>query len=503
MGTAIMFQGTGSHVGKSLLAAALCRILFQDGVPVVPFKAQNMALNAYVTRDGGEMGWAQALQAWAAGVDPEVTMNPVLLKPTGHTASQVILCGRPVGNMSARHYHLEFNTRAWTMIQQCLEGYLRKYRVVVLEGAGSPVEVNLKHRDICNMRVARLVSAPVLLVADIDRGGALAAVVGTLELLDPEERDLVAGIIINKFRGDLDLLQPGLDFLTAKTGKPVLGVIPYLDQLLLPQEDSVALEQGERTTTPDGALDVAVIQVKYIANFTDFDALAGEVGVQVRYVQDPANLRRPDMIILPGSKNTIADLHHLKSCGMATAILELAGQGVPVAGICGGLQMLGHWVSDPQGLEGGGQVAGLGLLDLETDMEPEKVTLQVEAKTLGGSPFLETAVEPLQGYELHMGRTRRGQQVSPAFRIQRPDGVEELDGAVSSDGLIWGTYLHGLWDNDQFRFGVLAELRRRRGLPAGLVTSFQQRLEANLDRLALEVRQALDMQLVYRLLGLN
>ena len=336
----IMMMGTSSHVGKSILATAMCRILYRKGRKVVPFKAQNMALNSYVTRDGDEMGRAQVAQAEAAGMEPMVDMNPVLLKPTGNAASQVIIMGKPVGNMSAREYHRGYSLKAFDAVKEALGRLDKEYDTIVIEGAGSPAEINLKANDIVNMRVAKYLQAPVLLIADIDRGGALASLVGTLELLDEEERALVKGLVINKFRGDVTLLTPAIDFLEEKTGKPVLGVVPHIDQMGIDDEDSVSLEEKQAAPT-EGDIRIAVIQTPKISNFTDFDALAHEKDVALYYVKSVEDLGEPDVIMLPGSKNTTEDMLYLRKSGLGEKILAHAKAGKAVIGICGGYQMLG------------------------------------------------------------------------------------------------------------------------------------------------------------------
>ncbi|MBC7324561.1 MAG: cobyric acid synthase, partial [Moorella sp. (in: Bacteria)] len=388
MARAIMIQGTSSNVGKSVLVAALCRIFYQAGYRVAPFKSQNMALNSGATPDGGEMGRAQLVQACAAGVQPRVEMNPILLKPTAHARSQVILLGRPVGNLGAREYHGRFNQELWPHVEAAYATLAREFDIIVIEGAGSPAEVNLKAGEIANMRVAKMAGAPVLLVADIDRGGALAAIVGTLELLDPDEREMVAGLIINKFRGDVDLLQPALDFLEKKTGKPVLGVIPFLAHGL-PEEDSVVLEQAKTRFTAPGEVEIAVIKFPCISNFTDFDALEREEGVNLRYVDGKEQLGHPDLVILPGSKNTIGDLLWLRQQGLEEVIKERAAAGTPLIGICGGYQMLGQEIADPGHVETDqDRVAALGYLPVQTIFQPAKATNLVRGRVTGPGPFL-------------------------------------------------------------------------------------------------------------------
>lgn len=430
MAKTIMLQGTGSHVGKSILATALCRIFRQDGHRVAPFKAQNMALNSYVTKSGGEMGRAQVAQAEAAGLEPAVEMNPVLLKPTGNSSSQVIVLGRSVGNMSASRYHAGYSAELLKVVEESLRKLQRDFDVVVIEGAGSPAEINLKAHDIVNMRIARLAPAPVLLIADIDRGGALAAVVGTLELLEPEERDLVKGIIINKFRGDIKLLEPALEFLTARTGKPVVGVVPHISLIGVDDEDSVSLD--DKPAVAGGDIAIAVVATPRISNFTDFDALAAESGVALRYVRRGEPLGSPDLIILPGSKNTTADLLYLREQGYEREILRLAAAGTPVIGICGGYQMLGREIRDPGHTESDlDRVAGLGLLDTVTTFAPEKITHQVAARCGEGAFLGVYWPGELTGYEIHMGRTEFFGPVRPAFTITaRSGGAVRLEDGV-------------------------------------------------------------------------
>ncbi len=503
----VMFQGTSSNVGKSVLAAAFCRIFYQDGYRVAPFKAQNMALNSYVTKDGGEMGRAQVVQAQAAGIDPEVTMNPVLLKPTGNSSSQVVVMGKAVGNLSAQEYHQRFNTSALDTVQAALEQLRGQYEVVVIEGAGSPAEVNLKDRDIVNMRVAMLADAPVFLVADIDRGGALASVVGTLELLYPEERPYVKGIIINKFRGDIQLLQPALDFLEQKTGVPVLGVVPYFHEFAIPEEDSVVLEEQKpaHKSSTAGKLDIAVLKIPRISNFTDFDALAEEADVNLRYVETPGELAHPDLLILPGSKNTSEDLQYLWATGLAQKVIDLASQEVPVMGICGGYQMLGKHIHDPYCSESEqGSVQGLGLLDIATTFYPDKTTSQVRARvSANGFCFAGYAGEPLEGYEIHMGQTELGPSAVPALVLKRGDS-EYQDGAVQ--GRVMGTYLHGIYDNDAFRHRLLTWLWQLRGEPGRSVLQQYSALGAReqaFNKLADLVRSSLDMAKVSKIMGIG
>ncbi len=498
----IMIQGTSSNVGKSLLTAALCRIFHQDGWKVAPFKAQNMALNSFVTISGGEIGRATAVQAEAAGVEPTVDMNPILLKPTGNACSQVIVQGKAIGNLSAREYHEQYGLKAFVKVAESLNRLEAEYDLLVIEGAGSPAEVNLKANDIVNMRIARHTKSPVLLVADIDRGGALASVVGTLELLDEEERDLVAGIIINKFRGDIKLLEPALTFLEEKTGKPVLGVIPHLGDHGIEEEDSVVLDEKQKTAQA-GEIDIVVLRTPRISNFTDFLALSLEEDVRVRYVDRPEDLGNPDLLILPGSKNTIEDLLYLRQSGLEAKILALHGRGTPVIGICGGYQMLGERIEDPLGVESDRkEVSGLGLLPLVTTFAAEKVTQQATASCVN-QKFLDQSIslEGLVGYEIHMGETKISEEITNAFYIVRQNGQSEPDGAISADGTVMGTYLHGVFDHDNYRNKIIKSLRRKKGMlkKDEKENNFVTKKQQNYDKLANMVRSNLDIKAILKI----
>lgn len=501
----VMFQGTSSHVGKSILTTAFCRILTQDGYNTAPFKAQNMALNSYVTRSGGEMGRSTVAQAEAAGVEPIVQMNPVLLKPTGNSCSQVILLGKSVGNYSASDYQNKYSQQAWDSVKKSLDYMETHYDILVIEGAGSPAEVNLKKNDIVNMRIAKECQSPVFLIADIDRGGALASIVGTLELLDEEERRLVKGLVINKFRGDITLLEPALTFLEERTGIPVLGVIPYLDQLGIDDEDSVSLQDMPKDSVMRD-IHIAVIQTPKISNFTDFDAFTHEPDVNVRFVQQGDLIGNPDVIILPGSKNTTEDLLYLKHHGYADEIKELADRGTPVIGICGGYQMLGEKVCDPLHVESDkDEVTGLGLLPYITTMQGEKNTYQVEfnCKNL---PFLDMnfSAENLKGYEIHIGETVLTGSAQSLFNIVRRSNapVDLQDGFINDKHHVFGTYCHGVFDNDHLRRSVINALRKRKGLhPLDVKFKYREYKEAEFDRLAAIVRKHFDMKKFYEILG--
>jgi len=496
---ALMVQGTTSNAGKSVLVTALCRVFRQDGYRVAPFKAQNMSLNAYVTADGGEIGRAQGVQAEAAGTVATVDMNPVLLKPKADSVAQVIILGRPVGDFTAQDYREDCLGRAWQAVRESYARLSKDYDVVVIEGAGSPAEVNLREKDIANMRVAALAEAPVLLVADIDRGGVFAQVVGTLALLLPEEAARVRGVVINKFRGDLGILAPGLRFLEERTGRPVLGVLPFLADLGVAAEDSVSLNAG--FVRPDAALDIVVVRLPRIANFDDFDPLLAEPDVSLRFVSHPRYLGQPDLLVLPGTKNTVADLRWLNTTGWAAVIREWAAAGMPLLGVCGGYQMLGREIQDPNGLEDeAGIYAGLGLLDVVTVFRPEKVTVRQAGFVLEAGILAPLAGERVFGYEIHAGETFRGADAAPIFTLVAPGG-STTEGAVA--GTIWGTYLHGLFEADGFRRGFLNLLRRRRGLPpVDYGVSFARLKERSFDRLAAVIREHLNLREIYRWLGL-
>jgi adenosylcobyric acid synthase len=494
----LMIQGTASSVGKSVLVTALCRIFKQDGFRVAPFKAQNMALNSFVTRDGGEIGRAQAVQAEAAGIEPTVDMNPVLLKPEADARSQVIVRGKVVKTIDADAYY-GYAPSLMKTVEDSLKHLYSTYDVVVIEGAGSPAEINLKEREIANMRVARLAHAPVLLVGDIDRGGVFASVVGTLELLEEEERRYIRGIIINKFRGDLSLLQPGIDLLQRRISRPVLGVVPYFRDIAIAQEDSVYLEERAKPA-PTSDLDIAVIRLPHISNYDDFDPLEEE-GCQVRYIAYPSEIGDPDLIILPGTKGTMTDLLYLWRSGLGEAIIQRMREGTPVIGICGGYQMLGSSVHDPSGVESSeGAVLGLGLLDVVTIFAPQKSTTQVRGRVMASRGLLE-GMEGLElvGYEIHMGQTKDSNNAGVFHIYETPGGrADYLDGAINAQGTVLGTYMHGLFHNPAFRQTMLNTLRRRRGLPEKW-GSRDIKKEQHYDKLAELVRGSLDMSAIYKI----
>ena len=484
----IMVQGTMSGAGKSLLCAALCRIFAQDGYRTVPFKSQNMALNSYVTRDGREMGRAQVVQAQAAGVEPDVRMNPILLKPSSDTGSQVIVLGEVRGQMAAAEY-FRYKKQLFPEVLDAFDSLAGENDIIVIEGAGSPAEINLRADDIVNMGLALRVNAPVLLAGDIDRGGVFAQLYGTTALLQPEERDRIKGLIINKFRGDVEILRPGLAMLEEKTGKPVLGVVPYL-KVDVDDEDSLApCLSREDARKP---LDAAVVRLPRISNFTDFTPLEEHPQIGVRYVDAPGKLGQPDLVILPGTKSTMDDLLWLRQCGLEAAILKLAASGTPVLGVCGGYQMLGEAIHDPEGVErgAGGSLRGMGLLPIETTFLRSKSRTRVRARVTAGP----LAGAGLDGYEIHMGRTEVKGGSFCVLENGEPDGCAQ--------GSVWGTYLHGLFDSGELAQKLAELLCARKGLAveAAQAVPHAAYQQAQLDLLAEGVRKALDMDMIYRMM---
>jgi adenosylcobyric acid synthase len=502
----VMILGTGSDVGKTILVAGLCRILKQDGYRVAPFKAQNMALNSFITPEGGEMGRAQVVQAEAAGVEPHVDMNPVLLKPTSEVGCQVVLHGNVLGNFKAGEYY----EKKPDLVRHIMESYRRleeQYEILVLEGAGSAAEINLKDKDLVNFSMAKRAGAPVLLVADIDRGGVFASIVGHMELFTPEERSMVNGFIINKFRGDSSLLESGVQFLEARLGKPVMGLVRYFTDIHIPEEDSVALDRKAQQgrVSPRGQVRMGVVRLPHISNYTDFDSLEQEPSVSLSYFTAPEQVFDLDLLILPGSKNTPHDLRYLHSQGLAEAIVSFHARGGTVVGICGGYQMLGRRVLDPLGLEGDiKEISGLDLLDMETELAGGKVTTQVTARMLWG--VLAEPEEKLYGYEIHMGRSKVLGPTAPLLEIVERNGepVRIQEGLVSSDGRVWGSYLHGLFDNDGFRHRLVDRLlvASGRGASQGALDSFHRWKNEQYDRLAAHLRQHLDLETIYQVIGL-
>ena len=487
----LMILGTHSNAGKSILVTALCRIFAQEGYRVAPFKAQNMALNAGVTPEGHEIGRATIAQAEAAGVAAHVDMNPVLLKPEGYGRSQVVLNGKHHTHIEAGNW-LSLKHYLWEHVAAALDRLRERYDLIIMEGAGSPAEINLKEGDIVNMRVARHAQSPVLLAGDIDRGGVFAALVGTMVLLEPEERELIRGFLINKFRGDTSLLGDGLQMLQERAyNTPTLGVIPYLPDIGIAAEDSVALDEVGRSAVTAGSkvIDIAVIRLPRIANFDDFDPLINEASVTIRFVERLSDLGQPDAIILPGTKMTLADLDWLNETGLADHIRTMAQSGTEVVGICGGYQILGASLYDPDGSEAppGSRATGLALLPIATTFAGDKRTVQVQATLSAASgPLANLNGSPIHGYEIHMGRSEMiDPAISPLCRIITTNGGH-ADGAIAANGRVWGTYLHGLFDNDALRHAWLRHLGWQ-----GDGSLFDRQRAYN--RLADHVREHIDM----------
>lgn len=485
MAKRIMIQGTMSSAGKSLITAGLCRIFHQDGIPVAPFKSQNMALNSYITGEGLEMGRAQVVQAQAACTEPSVLMNPILLKPCSDMGSQVIVNGEVVGTMMATEYYI-YRPRLRGVIRQAFDKLCEKYELIVIEGAGSPAEINLNQDDLVNMGIAEMFDAPVLLVADIDRGGVFAQIYGTIMLLPEDQRSRIRGVIINKFRGDVEILKPGLDMIENLTGVPVLGVVPYL-YLDIDDEDSV-IQKADNLHKP---IEIAVIQFPRISNATDFNPLTRLPSVHVKYVRRISDFSDPDMIILPGTKSTMADLEWMRQNGLEALVKKAAAAGKPILGICGGYQMLGSVISYPNGVERGGQMTGLGLLPIKTVFEPTKTRLQSKGTVcVKGGIFSDLSGTSFAGYQIHMGTSKR-ENGTAAF-CSLSDGSE--DGAVFQN--IAGTYIHGLFDGDTASALEKLLLARKGISPSNLpqATDAEAFLQSQYDRLAAELRKSLDME---------
>ncbi|QMU55877.1 MAG: cobyric acid synthase [Candidatus Mycalebacterium zealandia] len=486
----LMIQGTASHAGKSVIAAGLCRIFARKGFSVAPFKSQNMSLNSFVTPDGSEIGRAQAMQAHAAGVAPSADMNPILLKPLKDDGSQVMVLGKSAGNMTFAEY-VEFRPRALEAVSGGLERVMSEFEVVVIEGAGGAAEINFSRSEIVNMTVAKLADSPVLLVSDIDRGGAFASLAGTLDLLG-NDRDRVRGMIINKFRGNRVLLDEGIEFIERKAGKPVLGVVPHIKPLFLDDEDSVYLENPVRR---GGGLKVCVPKLPRISNFTDVRPLEMERGVSVSYALGANDLCGADAVVLPGSKATIEDLRFLKRSGIADALAGMSESGVPVIGICGGYQMLGSALEDADGFESAKtSERGLGFFPAETEIHEEKTLRQTSATVEnGGAIFSGIEGEEITGYEIHMGQTQFSGANNARF-LKKADG--SFDGAVSENGNVYGTYLHGIFENDNLRSTFLNHLRAKKGLPDEKTANFATEMEKQYERLADVLEESLDMNAV-------
>ena len=500
MAKAIMIQGTMSNAGKSLLAAGLCRIFRQDGYSVAPFKSQNMALNSFITEEGLEMGRAQVMQAEAAGIRPSVKMNPILLKPTNDVGSQVIVNGEVLGTMSARDY-FKYKKKLVPDIMKAYQELSDEYDIIVIEGAGSPAEINLKNDDIVNMGMAKMAKAPVLLVGDIDRGGVFAQLIGTVDLLEPSERDMVKGLIINKFRGDKTILDPGVKMLEERSHIPVVGVAPYMN-IQVEDEDSLT-ERFDRKQSA-GLIDIAVIRVPRISNFTDFNPFESVEGVSLRYVQHVSELKNPDMIILPGTKNTMEDLLWMRENGLEAAVLKAAAAGCIVFGICGGYQMLGDTLSDPYHVEAGGKIRGMGLLPMDTVFASKKTRTRVTGQFLPmPGTFAALSGVSLEGYEIHMGESVRKEGILPATKLMVAGNQPEerkTEGAFHEN--VCGTYVHGVFDKEEVVETLIRILGERKGIDVSSMTGidFAAFKETQYNILAAELRKHLDMKKIYSIL---
>ena len=497
-----MVQGTMSNAGKSLIAGGLCRIFAQDGYKTAPFKSQNMALNSYITEEGLEMGRAQVMQAEAAGIVPSVLMNPILLKPTNDTGSQVVVMGEVMGNMSARRY-FEYKKQLRPYIEEAYRKLADEYDIIVIEGAGSPAEINLKAEDIVNMGMAKMAKAPVLLVGDVDRGGVFAQLYGTVKLLEDDEADMIKGMIVNKFRGDKSILAPGVEKIEEMLGIPVVGVAPYADVDI---DDEDSLSERLESNFKD-MIDIAVIRLPRLSNFTDFNVFERFDGVSLRYVSKPDQLKDPDMIILPGTKNTMGDLAWMRESGMESAVKKFAQYG-PVFGICGGYQMLGEYLEDPHGVEEGGSMRGMGLLPMRTVFTEEKTRTRVDG-TFGSVHGILQALSGVafSGYEIHMGQsigkegTDRLTEIHDTNRQQGEPAVRERKSEGAMGENVYGTYVHGIFDSMDVVNAVVRALAERKGIdPEGLAQiDYAAYKEQQYDKMAAILRQYLDMEAIYRI----
>lgn len=488
MAKAIQILGTGSGVGKSIVVTGLCRIFLQDGYRVVPFKAQNMALNSFVTKDGGEIGRAQAIQSFAGKIEPTVDMNPVLIKPTSNTKAQIILKGKPVKNMNVYEYK-DYKKLVFGKIKESFKKLSQEYEIVVIEGAGSPAEINLKSHDLVNLKIAKLANAPAILVGDIDKGGVFAWLVGTLQLLSKEERNMIKGFIINKFRGDKRLLRNGIRFLERYTGIKVLGVIPYFHNIKIPEEDSLDINLQKRVSKSKRKIKIDIINLPHISNFTDFDPLEKEPDVSLRYVNRCEDLDKPDVIIIPGTKNTIDDLNFIKRTGLAKKIITLFNSSkVHLIGICGGYQMLGEKIYDRENIESKRrEIKGLGILPVVTEICPEKILSQIEAE------HISTKIK-VKGYEIHHGRTKILKDLKVMFKVK-----DRKDGVITEDKRCWGTYIHGIFDSDNFRRHFLNDVRKRKGWKI-LKKGASYDIDKEIDKLADLIRENINLDLLYKIL---
>ena len=490
MAKSIMIQGTASNVGKSILVAGLCRIFLEDGYSVAPFKAQNMALNSFVTEDGLEMGRAQVTQAQACRIKPDVHMNPVLLKPCSDCGSQVIVMGKPMGHMHVKSYYSLKETLR-QVVHDAYNHLSGNYEVIVIEGAGSPAEINLKKNDLTNMFVAKMAKSPVIIVGDIDRGGVYAHLLGTFDLLDEMEQELTAGFIINKFRGDQSLLQPANVFLENRTERKLFGVVPMIKDLNLPDEDSVEFKKkvGQSAGIQTGKVNIALVDLPHISNFSDFDVLETDDDVHLVTIDSPNQLELFDMVILPGSKNTLRDMQHLQKKKFHVGLKRFVATGKMLVGICGGYQMLGEKISDPQAVEStASEVQGFGFMNMNTIMASEKQLTQVKANCFDHDI-------PLWGYEIHHGHS---ETCELPFLIHHHHH-EKVLGHINKDGNVWGTYIHGVFDSGMFRNFVINRIRKQKGLPL-TPSRADHDIDAQLSRLAAIIRKSIDMDAVYRVL---
>ena len=494
----IMIQGTGSYVGKSIIVAALCRIFKQDGYKVAPFKSQNMALNSFVTKTGGEMGRAQVTQSECAGIEPTVDMNPVLIKPSSDVGAQVIVLGKPMGNFDAMDYH-KYKPRLLNIIRESFNNLAQQNDIIVIEGAGSPAEINLRKNDIVNMKVAELFDSPVILAGDINLGGVFAWLAGTLKLLTLKERNRIKGVIINKFRGDIEILKPGLRMFEKRANKPVLGVVPYFHDIKIPEEDSVSFDDLNNVKNRDkSSIKIEVLYLPHISNFTDFDPLEKEPGVILKYVRPGEKISDPDCLIIPGTKNTIDDLLFLRKYGYADGIIKMSKKNKVIMGICGGYQMLGKEINDPHSIETTRKkVSGLGLLPVSTTILKHKVTHQISAR----DNVFNSGI--IKGYEIHMGESKTLRNSGFCFRIvkQSDKKVDIKDGSVSKSGKILGTYIHGLFENDIFRKKFLECLVKPEPCFPTLSESYLRYKEKEYDKLADLVRHNIDLKFIYNLIN--
>lgn len=509
MAKALMIQGTGSGAGKSVIVAGLCRIFRDMGIKVAPFKAQNMALNSFITKEGGEIGRAQAFQAEAAGIEPANDMNPVLLKATGEAGCQVILNGKVHASMKAQEYY-SIKNKVWEVITAAYDRLSKQYDLIVIEGAGSPAEINLMKEDVVNMRMARYADAPVILVGDIDKGGVFASFYGTVELLKDglnNDADYIKGFIVNKFRGDMDILRPGLRMIEHKTGKLVIGTLYHQPDLRLDEEDGLSLERRSAFSVQHSSfkiIKIVVLRLKYISNFTDFAPFLHEPDVELKYSLREDDIQNADLIIIPGSKNTVSDMLLLRESGIEACVKSAVEKGIPLAGICGGYQMLGKKIYDPHGVESGHkEIEGFGLLDIETTYDKAKTTCQVEGEIVKSLELgVKSDKNSLKGYEIHMGQTTGDIGLFKLKRFFLNSQLSTLyselilDGSVK--GNVWGTYIHGIFDNDEFRTALLNSLRERKGLQAQTGLNYQAEKQEAISKWADVLKSSADICFMLR-----